>query len=212
MISIYTGVPGSGKSCHVSKDICRWLKDGRYVLANFDFRAEPWEGYFVRIPDYPEYQALLSTVAGLPRTHKERNAVLVIDEAQRVFNSRTWGDKGRMDWVKLFTLSRHIGLDVVLIAQDAGMVDKQIRACVQTEVRHMRVAAMGTIPFILSGFGFLPLCFWVQSYFGSRIKVASGFFLPRCKWWERYDSYDTSFLDAAGKLGFLDGVTIDDAS
>lgn len=195
MITIYTGVPGSGKSCHVSKEMCSWLRDGRHVLANFDFVAEPWEAYFHRIPDDPDYDELIAEFARIPRAHKEHNAVLVLDECQRIFNSRTWNDKGRMRWVRLFTLSRHAGIDVVLIAQDAAMVDKQIRACIQTEVRHMRVSAMGMIPFVMSGFGLLPLCFWVEKYYGSRIKVASGFFLPRARWWERYDSYDLTFID-----------------
>ena len=171
MIQLYSGVPGSGKSCHVSKDICGWLKHGQYVLANFDFDPEPWGDYFIRIPDYPNCDDVMGRIAEIPRTRKEHNAILVIDEAQRVWNSRTWSDKGRADWLKFFSLSRHVGVDVVLIAQASAMVDKQIRACVQTEVRHMRLAAMGAVPFVMSGFGLLPLCYWVESYYGTRLKV-----------------------------------------
>lgn len=194
MIQLYSGVPGSGKSCHVSKDIYVALKRGQYVLANFDYDAGEFSDNFFRIPDYPVCDDVLSLVSSLARKRREHNAILVIDEAQRCFNSRSWNDSGRAPWLKFFSLSRHLGLDVILIAQAAAMVDKQIRACVQTEVRHLRVAAMGAVPFVLSGFGFLPLCYWVESYFGTRLKVTSGFFLPRRKWWERYDSYDLTFL------------------
>lgn len=194
---IYSGVPGSGKSCHVAKDMCRWLKGGQYVLANFDFDASPWEGHYIRIPDYPKAQSVQDIVKGLPRTRKEHNAVIVIDEAQRCFNSRTWSSGGRDDWVRFMSLSRHMGADVVLIAQSSAMVDKQIRACLQTEVVHMKLSAMGTIPFVMSLFGLLPVCYYKEKYFGSRLKLSSGFFLPRKKWWDRYDSYDVSFLDDA---------------
>lgn len=193
MIQLYTGVPGSGKSCHVAKDILSMLKKGIYVLANFDFDASPWDEYFIRIDDYPLVGNVQDAVLALPRTRREHNCCLVIDEAQRVFNSRDWNSAGRSGWLKFFTLSRHFGSDVILVAQSSNMVDKQIRACVQTEVKHLRVAAMGSIPFIISAFGRLPLCFWAESYFGTRIKVASGFFLPRKSLWSRYDSYDLSF-------------------
>lgn len=193
MLMIYTGVPGSGKSCHVSKDICRWLSRGQFVLANFDYRADPWEDHFIRIPDYPKAEHIQRLVRGLPRLRREHNAILVIDEAQRCFNSRTWNNSGRDDFIRFFTLSRHMGVDVVLIAQSSAMVDKQIRACLQTEVVHMRLSAMGTIPFVMSFFGMLPICFYKEKYFGSRLKLSSGFFLPRKKWWDRYDSYDLTF-------------------
>lgn len=198
MITVYTGVPGSGKSARLSSDILRWLKNGQYVLANFDYDASPYGEFFIRIPDYPDAKDVLQTIAALPRTRVEHNCILAIDEAQRCFSNRDWNEKGRKNWVKFFTLSRHVGADVVLVAQSAGMIDKAIRACIQTEVRHMRVAAMGTVPFILSGFGLFPLSFWAESYFGTRVRVASGFFLPRAKYWSRYDSYDTSFLEEFG--------------
>lgn len=194
---VYTGVPGSGKSCHIAKDICRWLKNGQYVLANFDFVAEPWADHFIRIPDYPDAKHIQRLVRDIPRERKEHQFILCVDEAQRCFNSRTWNSSGREEWVKLFTLSRHLSMDVVLIAQSAQMIDKQIRACLQTEVVHMRLSAMGTIPFVLSCFGLLPLCFYKEKYFGSRLKLGSGFFLPRKKWWDRYDSYGLDFLEVA---------------
>lgn len=171
------------------------LKGGKYVLANFDYDPSPYDERFVRIPDYPSAEFVYQAIRALPRRSKEHAFCVVLDECQRIFNSRSWSEAGRKSWLKFMSLSRHIGCDLILIAQSSGMVDKQIRACVQTEVRHMRVAAMGSIPFVLSGFGLLPLCFWVESYFGTRIKVASGFFLPRAKYWDRYDSYDLSFVD-----------------
>lgn len=198
MITIYTGVPGSGKSAHLSADCIKWLKNGQYVLANFDYDSSPWDDHFIRIPDYPDAKEVLQIIRDLPRDRVEHNAIVCIDEAQRCFSNRTWNEKGRMPWIKFFTLSRHVGADVVLVAQSAGMVDKQIRAVIQTEVRHMRVAAMGAVPFVLSGFGLLPLVFWAESYSGTRVRVASGFFLPRKKYWSRYDSYDVSFLEEFG--------------
>lgn len=194
MIQCFTGVPGSGKSAHLSREMLALLERGTYVLANFDYDAQPWADHFIRIPDYPVMDEILEIVRKLPRNRKEGNVALCIDECSTVFDSRTWNQRGRSDWVTFMKLSRHIGVNVILVAQSAGMIDKQIRACIQTEVKHMKVAAMGSIPFILSGFGLLPLTFWVETYFGTRIKVATGFFLPRKKYWERYDSYDESFF------------------
>lgn len=196
---MYTGVPGSGKSCRLSSDILRMLSKGTYVLANFDYDASPYEDHFIRIPDYPKMANVYKIIKELPRNKREGNCCVCLDEVQRIFDSRAWNAKGndRAAWIRFMTLSRHMGANVILVAQSSGMVDKQIRACVQTEVKHMKVAAMGAIPFVLSGFGMLPLTFWVESYFGTRVKVASGFFLPRAKYWSRYDSFDLSFMDDA---------------
>ena len=78
---------------------------------------------------------------------KEGSGRLYLDEAQLLFNSRTWQkNKG---FIEFFTQHRKLGWDVYLIAHSADMIDAQIRFLIEYEarLRNMhKVKVFGLIP------------------------------------------------------------------
>ena len=61
---------------------------------------------------------------------KEHQIFLVVDECGRVFNPRDWQRPDRREWLTFFSQHRKLMFDVVLIAQQDIMIDKQIRGCI----------------------------------------------------------------------------------
>lgn len=97
---LYSGTPGSGKSLHTARDIRDALGPKRRpVIANFDVNPAT-RGYrerFTYRPNSdltPEFLMEFATDYWKGRKVTEDAILLVIDEAQLVFNSRTWQDKG----------------------------------------------------------------------------------------------------------------------
>lgn len=182
MVELYLGSVGSGKSYHalvrgLSKISC-W--PDRYVVANFPIRfsknvkrAEREKQRWLFLEDdqiTPEKLIGLSVQKDF--IGKEGYALLIIDEAGIKFNSRDWQIKGeeRKKWIKFFSQSRKFGYDVILIAQDERMVDRQIRAAAEYRVMH-RLANR------FSWFKFLPVkmffyvSFWCGGNFRGRLEI-----------------------------------------
>ena len=180
MIEIYTGFVGSGKSYHATKcgiEIADSPFGNRWVIANFPIL--PKRKFFSRVPFFkrfvkqpfnkprwiykkndelsPEFLVNLSYEMGFHK--KEGSCLLIIDEAGIMFNSRDWNvkPKERKEWIQFFSQSRKLGYDVIFIAQDARMIDRQIRALVEYEVQHKKLNNLGFL-------GIIPI-FWFCSVF-----------------------------------------------
>ncbi len=200
MIYLYSGTPGSGKSLHVARDIRDSLAYKKIpVIANFDINPKT-RGYAQRF-DYrpnseltPEYLYDFAARYWKGRSVCEDNILLVIDEAQLVFNARSWQDKGnssrRMDWIEFFSQHRHFGYKVVLIAQFDRMIDRQIRSLIEVEVNHRKLGNFGLKGMLLS----LPfggkLFAAVSYYYGLREHIGTSWLLPRRAYFRLYDSYN----------------------
>jgi len=65
--------------------------------------------------------------------YSEGEGLLLLDEAQLIFNSRKW-DKN-FEWIEFFTQHRKLHWNVVLIAHDIQMIDSQIRPLAEYESR-----------------------------------------------------------------------------
>ena len=195
MIYLYTGTPGSGKSLHTARDIRDQLRVCRRpVIANFDIN--PGTRYYSKLftfrsndrltPDFL-YEFAADYWQGKPV--REDSILLVIDEAQLVFNSRSWNQGQRMDWIEFFSQHRHFGYKIVLIAQFDRMIDRQIRSLVEIEVNHRKLGNFGLKGLLLS----LPfrgrLFVAVSSYYGLKEKVGTTWLLPRRCYFRLYDSY-----------------------
>lgn len=186
MIYMFDGVPGSGKSLHLAREVVNALRSGKNVIANFDFRddlVKPRKnkslGQFIRVSndellnnyiyqkkgiDYRKapsrdmgFSALLG-LEGFARNYHRKNAdgdilehqtLICIDECQDIFNTRTWNRADRLAWCSFFRMHRHMGYDVILASQDDKVVDKQIRAVLQTRITHRNVKNLKTFGFIL---------------------------------------------------------------
>lgn len=58
---------------------------------------------------------------------KEAQTLLVIDEAQSLFNPRDFNRKDRKDFNYFFSLHRKLGYSIILVTQNDRLLDRQIR-------------------------------------------------------------------------------------
>lgn len=203
MITAFTGVPGGGKSLHAAQEIKDAIeKKGIPVIANFDVNRPLLGRTWLRRKEMGEFVSKMNTditpdyLVEFSEAHygekpfSENGILLVIDEAQLMFNARTWNDKARNDWVYFFTNSRHFGYRVILICQFLEMLDKQIRSVIEIEVKHRNMANFGLAGRIISlavG-GKMFVC--VTYYCGLSQRVGVQYVFGRRHLYKFYDSYD----------------------
>lgn len=98
------------------------------------------------------------------RIYPEGQTLIVIDEAQILFNCRDWGNSRRQDWCKFFSQHRHYGFDIILIAQHERMLDRQIRYLIETYVDHRNLRNFNwfarLVSFFAGGSVFISLYRW----------------------------------------------------
>lgn len=158
MIYFYSGRPGSGKSLHCAKMIDQYHKKGKHVICNFEVNENFWKkkhckknkhtGDFGIIEELNNEQLTIDFLMNFANKNHERNArgqikekqtLLIIDECQTMFNSRSWNQKGRSEWVIFFTQHRKFGYTVILVSQHKDLIDKQIRHIFQHDYEHRNV-------------------------------------------------------------------------
>lgn len=127
MLTLITGVPGSGKTLYMLNHVKqRAEKEGRPVfysgIANLTL---PWQlfGGASSNPDRPQ-DTDASNWTDLPD-----GSIIVIDECQRVFRPRGTGS-AVPEYVAALETHRHRGLDIVLVTQHPMLVDSNIRRLV----------------------------------------------------------------------------------
>lgn len=217
MIELYSGTPGSGKSLHVADLIYRWVHLFRSpVICNFGFNFKACHergfgsGLIVDnskirpdfLIDFSEQYRILRNWKSVP----EETILLVIDEAQILFNAREWQKGNRAEWISFFTQHRKLGYRVVLIAQFDRMLDRQIRSVIEYEHIHRKVKNIGRGGFIfnLVAGGNLHVC--VKKYKPLDEKVSSYWFKGNRFLFSLYNSYtrfsaDSDVLPAGSGVG-----------
>lgn len=189
MISLYSGTPGSGKSYHATRDIYDWLRyKGGNVIANFPIKPiKKQKGIFVyKSNDDLTIDFLVEFAKANHRPHKENESLLVIDEAGLKFNARCWNDKGRLQWLDFFSQHRKFGYQIILISQADLMLDKQIRAFIEVEHVHRKMALNGRVGFLLSPlYTFVDIQYW----YGLRLYLRMEFIRYSRRIANIYDSY-----------------------
>lgn len=148
-LTLYSGFVGSGKSYHATAEglhFAEALRGDGWVVANFPvkprkswfFDRETRWLYFDNEEFSPEMLVKLSIERGWDQ--REGSCLLIFDEAGILFNARDWARAGnRADWIKFFSQSRKFGYDIIFIAQDMRMLDRQIRALCEYEVVHRKL-------------------------------------------------------------------------
>lgn len=198
MISIYTGTPGSGKSYHAIVTVMDWLqRPGCGIISNFPVSADPSfnkvaEG--VRLLYWDNSEITPSGLVAYARKYHsvgtESQTLLIVDEAQVVFNSRSFQSSDRMSWIKFFSQHRKLGYDVILVAQHDRMIDKQIRMLIEYEIKHRKINNYGAGGFLFTFFGrwsaFLCLRYW---YGGNKLLLDRKILRFRQSVADLYDSY-----------------------
>lgn len=201
-IDLYSGTPGSGKSLHSAKDIIEWFHKGKPVITNFAVDLSPYpNAKHICVDDYdltPEFLVEYSrNFFGDRKVSKkdEDTILLVIDECQLLFNSRDYQKRDRKSWIKFFSLHRHFGFHIILIAQMDKMIDKQIRGLIEYEFMHRKLSNYGKAGKVVTFFLLGDLFTAVQMWYPLKLKVGTQMFRAKKKFYSLYDSYATSFGD-----------------
>lgn len=198
MILFFEGTPGSGKSLHTARCLYMWLKKGKPVICNFDINLSmiktTKKKEFVYKSNAELTPAFLTKYAQeYAETHNRRamesSIILVIDECQLLFNSRDWGQSDRKEWLMFFTLHRHLGYDIILVAQFDRMIDRQIRSLIEYSYIHRKVSNYGWKGKFISMFALGNLFVCVKVWYPLKEKVGSEFFRARKKYYRLYDTY-----------------------
>lgn len=198
MIELYSGTPGSGKSLRAAMVIAEHLRDGWPVIANFDIRTDRIRRRWKRPPKfYPVDNEDLSPADLVQyarlywgdRHVREDKILLVIDEAQLLFNAREWGKAGRKDWLSFFSQHRKYGFNVILIAQFDSMLDRQIRSLIEYEYIHRKISNFGwrgrLLSLLLGGRAMVAVKVW----YPLRTVVGSKIYRVRSRYYRLYDTY-----------------------
>lgn len=182
-----------------------WIRAGRPCICNFALATDKikhsrtQDFHFVREDKLTPAYLIKFAQEHIKKTGKvkEGSILLVIDECQRMFNARDWGQKGRQDWLSFFTLHRHLGYDIILIAQFDRMLDRQIRALIEYEYIHRKVSNFGWKGKLLSCLAFGNLFVTVKVWYPMKEKVGSEWFRAKKRYYGLYDTFAT--FDGVGQ-------------
>lgn len=203
MVELYSGTPGSGKSLHLAEKIYNTLKyTDKLVITNFSLDEERIKKMKPRgklivsdneVLDDIEFLKWLSAWYFKNHKFKEGKILLILDEAQRLYNPRDWNKPGRREWLTFFAEHRHYGYDVILVAQFAAMMDKQIVCEIENEYIHRKLSNFGLqgrfLSALMGGSGFCVVKIWRPI----KEKMGQEFFRYKKKYARLYDSWQKNY-------------------
>lgn len=223
MIYFFTGKPGNGKSLHMAEIIYSSLKRGVNVISNIDITPHAFDrvrhperlGKFIYVdntewlgnayrtqasgrPAFSYIDGLYGFATNFHKTNSrgqmlEGQTILVLDECQDLFNTRTWNRNDRLQWCAFFRIHRHYGYDCYLISQDDKVIDKQIRSILQREIEHRCInnyKLFGKLLGLLCGGRLFIAIERDYSLTGKKAsRMSSSYFTGKRKFYEFYDSY-----------------------
>lgn len=224
MISLYSGTPGSGKSLHAAQKIYTRLTIARKpVIANFPVnrqllfytrrqlkkmaknpnyrpRKRKAARFYYVSDDHLTPQFLIDYARKFHKPRKENQTLLVIDEcaSDTLFSNRSWQNKDRMAWLRFFQQHRKLGYTIYLIAQADKLIDKQIRCCIEYEVKHRKVnnfKLLGKIAGLLCGGSLFSA---TTVWYGIREKEGGELFRFKRLYEDFYDSYRDFGITSTG--------------
>ena len=120
---------------------------------------------------------------------REDYILLVLDEAQLLFNARQWQKNDQQGWISFYTQHRKFGFRVILVAQFDRMLDRQIRSLIEYEYIHRKVSNFGIYGKIFSAFALGKLFVAVEMWYPLKERVGSDFFIARPGLYRLYDTY-----------------------
>lgn len=189
-ITLYTGSPGSGKSLHCTENIINSLEKGINVISNYSIAIEKIKGcrgkYVHKTDDSITVNYLIDFAQKNHQKGKENQTLVVLDEAQLKFNSRSWQSSDRVAWNKFFTVHRHLGYEIILATQKDTFLDSQLRGLIEYELNHknLKKSKLGDlVPFMPNWF----IC--IKTWYHSKMKINVSYFFIKQKVVDCYDSY-----------------------
>jgi len=208
MIVLYSGTPGSGKSLDSARTISNWVRRGAPVICNFPVdvssiktRREKHFYFWSNTELSPDRLVAFSRDYFNGRRCREDSILLLIDEAQLLFNARDWSSKGRDRWTWFFTMHRHFGFFIILCAQFDRMLDRQLRCLIEYEYIHRKVTNLGWRGAFLSFLMLSPMNLFVKVkvWYPMKEKVGAEFYRRKQSYCKLYDTF--ALLDAPGAPG-----------
>lgn len=199
MINLYSGTPGSGKSLHAASSLYWWIRAGHpaigNVALNLDYIRTRHNKRYTYKPNNeltPKYLMQFSQDYRAERGGRlgEDKILLVIDECQLMFNARDWAQRGRSDWLEFFSLHRHFGYRIILIAQFDRMIDRQVRSLIEYEYIHRKVSNFGYKGKIISALAMGKLFASVKIWYPMSEKVGAELFRAKKFYYRLYDTYE----------------------
>lgn len=135
-IYLYYGKIGDGKTYHVlANEVVPAARKGRKIYTNLDgLNVRRLSQYVDREVDVVQWESVdqIRAAFQLAQDDKEgksltvdRGSLLIVDEAQMIFDARQWKDTGP-GTLRLCEYHRHFGLDIVFITQSPGRLDKSL--------------------------------------------------------------------------------------
>ena len=141
MITLITGVPGSGKTVQ-AVDILLDMVGTRPVFADGVPELKIEHQPCPPVNEWTEHAEDKSSATGTKVSFTfPPNSIVIIDECQRVFRPRNASAKVP-DEVAAFETHRHLGIDFILITQHPTLLDANIKRLVGRHI-HVRVTALG---------------------------------------------------------------------
>lgn len=236
VIELIQGTPGSGKSAIALVMGLSHLCSGGAFAANFDL-VEDWAfllsglNFRVRLglsdrierantlrkrcfrigtaDTIFDLSTRLSTCGLSPEyaAKREGKGLLILDEAQLIFNSRQWSSNRQ--WIEFFTQHRKLGWNIILIAHHIQMIDKQVRPLVEIEsrFRNLKNIHLPIIPIPLSPVNaFLVVRFYAGHGPGAGMVHNRNLFFLDKRLAQLYDTLRVFAFDDAQQSVTLQGV------
>lgn len=198
-ITMYSGTPGSGKSLHAVHDVRFWLnrRHPRPVIANFpldEFAPVKQRETYHYYPNGMLTPKLITDFCddywtNVNTRFREGYVKVVFDECQLLWNARNWSAKDRLAWVELMSQHRKYGIDMILIAQSAKMIDNQFRMLIEYEYLHRKISNLGLIGGLIGLLTFDRLYWHINTYFQTGEQLGLDWFVASKKDFRMYDTH-----------------------
>lgn len=193
MISLFSGTPGSGKSLHLAEIIYSRCRREKLTIGNFEVNRDVLDNqeFYIYVDNQdltPDFLLDTAKEYFIDNPFKEGAILLIIDEAQLIFNVREWSLVGRSDWIHFFTQHRKMGYDIILVAQFDKMLDKQLRSLLEYEYIHRKMSNFGWKGKMISIWTGNRLFMCVQRWYPLNERIGAHSFLYNKRLGSLYDT------------------------
>jgi zona occludens toxin (predicted ATPase) len=144
-LQLFTGVAGTGKTLYaLQKYVIPELAKGTQVYTNIDGLILSRVSIIFKI-DMIQLERCYHQLINPSRFWEEipKNALVVLDEAQNIFNNRDWQNPNNNDCVHYLMEHRHYGHHLIFLTPHIETVDSGIRRVCEFTYKHKSFSAMG---------------------------------------------------------------------
>jgi len=193
-VSVYEGLPGSGKSYDAVRKVLSNLELKRRVITNIDGMQKESQRltiqHYLDLDDNEIDKLLIYLDDDKIQKFWEYTTtgdLVVVDEAQNFFNSRDWQKDSNRQIGKWASEHRKSGNDVIFITQDMVHIESSVRRVVEWVYRYKKLNMFGGavqkkyIRFVYYGQNSEPLGKKVCTYDSKIFKCYSSFFVDNTK-------------------------------